>query len=246
MAREHHEQVYKQRVTIMREPYFTNGKVTLYCGNSAEVLAELKAEGVRFDLMLTDPPYGINQKKNKPSGINALRAKAQYEGEYFEDSFDNLKQNVLPIIETGLSISNLGIVTPGTLGFEYLPRPQEYGCMFMPASPGFNTWGHSDFQPIFYYGKPKGNTGVYRKTSHTVTERGFCKEHPCAKPLEFWKKLMLCGTDGVEGKKILAPFGGSGTTGRAALDLGMEAVLIEINPTYCDLIAKNLAQQYLF
>ena len=57
---------------------------------------------------------------------------------------------------------------------------------------------------------------------------------------------MLCGTDGIGNKAILDPFAGSGTTGRAAMDLGMNAVLIELNPRYCDLIAQNLAQEVLF
>lgn len=118
--------------------------------------------------------------------------------------------------------------------------------MFMPASPSFNSWAHSDYQPIYYYGKPVGNFGKYRKLSFEVNERGFCKKHPCSKPLEFWKKLMLCGTDGVQGKTILDPFGGSGTTGRAAQDLGMSATLIELNPNYCELIKTNCSQMYLF
>ena len=62
----------------------------------------------------------------------------------------------------------------------------------------------------------------------------------------FWKKLMLCGTDGEENKTILDTFGGSGTTGRAAQDLNMKATLIEINPRYCELIAKNCSQETLF
>ena len=118
--------------------------------------------------------------------------------------------------------------------------------MYMPSSPSFNTWAHSDYQPIWYYGKPNGNFGEYRRLSFEVNEHGFSKHHPCSKPLGFWKKLMLCGTDGKEGMRILDPFGGSGTTGRAAQDLGMKATLIEINPRYCDLIAKNCSQQMLF
>lgn len=230
----------------MREPFFKNSRVTVYCGDSREVLQELKDAGETFDLMLTDPPYGLNQKENKPSGINAERAKGVYADDLFPDTPEYLKEVVRPVIDAGLAVCALGIVTGGVGSWRYLPPPQEEGCMYMPAAPGFNSWAHQDYQPIFYYGKPHGNTGKYRTLSHTVTERGFCKSHPCAKPLEFWKKLMLCGTDGVEGKRILDPFGGSGTTGRAAQDLGMNAVLIELNPRYCELIARNCAQETLF
>lgn len=117
--------------------------------------------------------------------------------------------------------------------------------MYCPASPSFGRWGHQDYWPIYYYGEPKGNVGKYRRMSYEVTERGFSKGHPCSKPLQFWKHLMLCGTDGVCGKTILDPFAGSGTTGVAAQQLGMKAVLIELNERYCGLIAKNCAQGFI-
>lgn len=210
----------------MVKPFFESKHVTVYCGDSLEILDALKSCGEHYDLMLTDPPYGLNQKENKPSGINARRAKARYADDVFPDTPEYLRQVVRPVIDMGLDISSLGIVTGGTKSWRHLPEPQEEGCMYMPAAPGFNTWANQDYQPIFYYGKPHGNVGKYRKLSFQVSEKGFSKNHPCSKPLEFWKKLMLCGTDGVEGKRILDPFGGSGTTGRAAQDLGMHATLI--------------------
>lgn len=227
-------------------PYYTSSHVRLFLGDSLKIVKALKERGERFDLLITDPPYGLNQKNRPKSGVNGERAKATYEGEYFEDTQEYLRDVVRPIIDECLSICDLGIITGGVGSWGYLPKPNEEGCMFMPASPGFNTWAHQDYQPIYYYGRPKGNYGKYRKLSHLVTERGFSKNHPCSKPLEVWKKMMLCGTDGVEGKRILDPFGGSGTTGRAAQDLNMDATLIELNPTYCELIKSNCCQQTLF
>jgi len=42
------------------------------------------------------------------------------------------------------------------------------------------------------------------------------------------------------GGVVLDPFGGSGTTGRVANDLGRNAVLCELNPKYVDLIRERL------
>jgi site-specific DNA-methyltransferase (adenine-specific)/site-specific DNA-methyltransferase (cytosine-N4-specific) len=43
------------------------------------------------------------------------------------------------------------------------------------------------------------------------------------------------------GDTILDPFGGSGTTGIAALELGRKAILIELNPSYVK-ISKERAR----
>ncbi len=40
---------------------------------------------------------------------------------------------------------------------------------------------------------------------------------------------------------MLDPFGGSGTTGQVALELGRSAVLCELNPEYVKLIRERCA-----
>jgi DNA modification methylase len=44
------------------------------------------------------------------------------------------------------------------------------------------------------------------------------------------------------GDTVLDPFGGSGTTGMVAQDLGRNSILIELNPAYCDLIRQRNRQ----
>jgi len=57
-----------------------------------------------------------------------------------------------------------------------------------------------------------------------------------------------CSCDaGFNRPTVLDPFAGAGTTGLAAMKLGNQAVLIELNPEYVELIYKRLSsyQQYL-
>lgn len=57
--------------------------------------------------------------------------------------------------------------------------------------------------------------------------------HPAAFPRELARRCILLGSR--VGDTVLDPFGGSGTTGLAASELGRKAVLIERNPTYAQM-----------
>lgn len=64
------------------------------------------------------------------------------------------------------------------------------------------------------------------------------KGHPAVFPMDlplFFIKL-LCPDDGL----VIDPFGGSGTTGLAALSIGRRSILIDNNPQYCEEAVKRL------
>ncbi len=63
--------------------------------------------------------------------------------------------------------------------------------------------------------------------------------HPAAFPRELARRCILLGSDA--GDTILDPFGGSGTTGLAASELGRKAILIELNPSYVLMGKKRTA-----
>lgn len=54
-----------------------------------------------------------------------------------------------------------------------------------------------------------------------------------------WEPTCDCGYDETLPCIVLDPFGGSGTTGKVAMELGRRAILTELNPAYCDL-AKEI------
>lgn len=66
------------------------------------------------------------------------------------------------------------------------------------------------------------------------------KHHKNEKPLALMKRLIRFLTD--EGDLICDPFMGSGTTLKAAKELGRRAIGIDINRRYCEIAATRLSQ----
>jgi DNA modification methylase len=65
----------------------------------------------------------------------------------------------------------------------------------------------------------------------------FSEAHFATFPTEIPRKAILAGSK--PGDVILDPFGGSGTTGQVAIELGRKAVLCELNPDYVELIKQR-------
>jgi DNA modification methylase len=65
------------------------------------------------------------------------------------------------------------------------------------------------------------------------------KLHPCQKPASLMRWcIQFC-----KGQMVLDPFMGSGTTLRAAKDLGRHAIGIDTEEKYCEISAKRMSQE---
>ena len=76
-----------------------------------------------------------------------------------------------------------------------------------------------------------------KRSVWSVTNAGYPEAHFATYPPDLIKPCILAGSR--PGDVILDPFGGSGTTGMVALELGRRALLIELNPEYCSLIEER-------
>jgi site-specific DNA-methyltransferase (adenine-specific) len=75
-------------------------------------------------------------------------------------------------------------------------------------------------------------------------EHGSGKPHPVSFPVTMPARAISAVTN--RNDIVLDPFMGSGTTLRAAKDMGRRAIGIEIEERYCEIAAKRMAQETLF
>jgi hypothetical protein len=149
------------------------------------------------------------------------------------------------VVESWLRPEGRAVVTPGVKNRERYPRPTHLGAIFYPSGAGMGPWGFTCWQPIHFYGPDpyledgKGS----RPDSFSTTEAAEQNGHPCPKPIGTMKWLVERVSR--PGETILDPFMGSGTTLRAAKDLGRKAIGIEIEEKYCEIAAERLGQEVL-
>jgi hypothetical protein len=78
--------------------------------------------------------------------------------------------------------------------------------------------------------------GRNKRSVWTIATQAYPDSHFATFPEDLIKPCILAGSR--PGNTVLDPFAGSGTVGKAALELGRSALLIELNPEYCEL-ARN-------
>ncbi len=214
------------------EPYYQDDAVTIYHGDCREIVPELG----RFDLLLTDPPYGIGRDKGNDSGTDNAGFYKRAERKSYPDSWD-----VKPSAETMLALiggAELSIVWGGN-----------YFAHFLPKSSFWLVWDKENTMPTFsdcelaWTNSKRKSVKQLRCSGNGLMGRETQREHPTQKPVALMSWCIQLAGDTAQ--TILDPFAGSGTTGRAAKDLGRKAVLIEREEKYCEIAAGRMAQEVL-
>jgi DNA modification methylase len=215
--------------------YYSDDWVCIAHGDCREVLPGVG----RYDLVLTDPFYGI---EGSSGTVNRARGKGNYAAA-FEDTPAAVKAIVVPMVYELIARCGCVVVTPGNRCLCFYPQPDSFGVFYQPASVGLQTFGNADAQPIFYYGKNAQGRNMGVSCSYQLTESAEDLGHPCSKPLKAWTRLLF--NISRTGHTVLDPFMGSGTTLRAAKDLQRHAIGIEIEERYCEIAAKRMGQEVL-
>lgn len=216
------------------KPFFQDKAVTIYHGDSRAILPELG----KIDILVTDPPYGLN-----------------FPYLSYVDSRESLKELIDTVITPNLHIFRRSIILCGPTQISMYPSSEWVSCATWNTTGSFGKFGYNQWTPILVYGKDLPGFGNVNGVTKTDVIRisggagvGFMrdseeKRHTCPKPLNLMKLIIARYTE--EDSLIIDPFSGSGTTGRAAKDMGRKAVLIEIEEKYCEIAAKRMSQQVL-
>ena len=219
------------------KPYYEHNGITIYHGDCREVLPSLDP----VDLLLTDPPYGINLGEHE--GAKETRPGLLVKHRGYEDTPETFDTVVVPAIQTALSMSKRGMVFCVPPSMWKLPAPDAIGGIFVPSAVGRNRWGWSTLiHCLLYNTAPELQKGA-KATAIISTAVAEATGHPVTKPLQWMMWAASLGS--IQGETILDPFLGSGTTLVAAKILGRKAIGIEIEERYCEIAAKRLQQEVL-
>jgi DNA modification methylase len=211
------------------KPYYQDPAVTIYNGDCREIVPTLG----RFDLLLTDPPYGIGLDRGMGGGGKAgicPRNPRRYAG-----TWDREKQEEGILL--AIAAAETCIVWGGNYYSDILTQQAKWlvwdKCQTMPT--------YSDAELAW---TTLGGVSVkmFRHSGNGLLAVEKDRFHPTQKPLAL---MQWCLGLVPAAQTILDPFAGSGTTGRAAKDLGRKAVLIEREEHYCEIAARRMGQEVL-
>lgn len=211
-------------------PYYEQDGIVIYHGDCREILPTLP----KVDAVVTDPPYGIGEA----AGRNKSRGKLAEARDYGNASWDACTAQDVADTVVGWGIPVVWF------GGNYYSLPPSGGWLVWHKDTKPRT---SDFSACELAWTNVGGAVKYKQFLWAGMWRGrYAGEkeqrwHPTQKPVD----VMKWAIEHVGVSLILDPFMGSGTTLRAAKDLGRKAIGIEIEEEYCEIAAKRMAQGVL-
>jgi site-specific DNA-methyltransferase (adenine-specific) len=219
------------------------GRHRLMCGSStdAENMNKL-LEGVKADLVFTDPPYGV-----------AYTGGLQFKDGYVErNNREMIANDDVDIYEDVMAMLTQHAVGPcyiwfaGSKGASIYAAAEKYGdihaLLIWVKNGGYgalNANYKQKHEPCLYW-KPKGTTlnfigSTTETTIWNIDKDGRNKLHPTQKPVALAARAIAnhdCET-------VLDMFGGSGATLIAAEEMNKSCYMMELDPQYVDVIIQR-------
>ena len=210
----------------------TLGRHRLMCGDATKNEdVHALVDGAQVNLVLTDPPYGINivnRKTGQLGGSSRIYAPVigDTNGDMFIEHYKILRTLCNALIIWGGQ--NFTRTLPPSCGWLFWDK--EKNSEALSFGDGELAWTNISTRIRKYSHKWNGNGAIGNRM---LNER----VHPTQKPVELHMKILedFSRPDDV----ILDCFGGSGTTLIAAELTGRKCFMMEISPEYCDVIINR-------
>ena len=206
-------------------PYFESGRITLYHCDWHEV--DWDKHG-KFDLLLTDPPYGLGEAKGK----NKSRTKLAVAKDYGVSDWDDKPPSDFDLIWLR-DLATWQIMWGGNY-------------FVLPPSKCWLVWdkeNSGDFADceLAWTNLDKAVRIFRYLWNGMIKEQPEYRMHPTQKPLALMKWCITQAPSDV--KTVVDPYSGSGTTLVAAKALGLSAVGVEQDEKSCEDAAVRLQQE---
>lgn len=217
------------------KPYFEDDWVTIFNCDAADIDPPIEA-----NVVMTDPPFGVLLDSTRPA---KMRRHSGQNYNFGIDSPEYVEKVVVPVIKRLIGTMERVVVTPGIRCMYKYPEPVTIWALYWPNGAGRGRWSAFNcWSPILCYGKGAARRGSIPDVFRT-TESAERNGHPCPKPIGIWRKLLSNVTN--KGDIIYDPFMGSGTTLRAARDIGLKSIGVELTEEYCEIAAKRMSQMVM-
>jgi len=221
---------FNEIIEAIGKPYFRDDSadIAIYCGDCRELLPKIPDKSI--DLVLTDPPYGINLDTSYDKFKN-------------NKSYDVIKGDNSPFDPSILlPLAEKLIIWGGNCFADKLPvhfgwlawiKTARNGAKIRQAEMELAWTNFITRSQAYRYTW----IGAYREAGEDIE---YC--HPCQKPISLMRWCLGLVPDAMI---ILDPYMGVGSTLRASLDTGRKCIGIEIEEKYCEIAAKRLSQSVM-
>lgn len=223
------------------KPYYEQDGITIYHGDCREVLPTLESA----DLVLTDPPYGLGAARRDFSGAGVkqhmtglVSGKCVPKRDYGDAAWDDVAVDP-ETLTLALSKGRCAIVWGGN----YFDLPKTRCWLIWDKLRGNTDYADAE---LAWTNLDRTVRVIRWRWNGFLTEhdpRDAERVHPTQKPVGVMSWALRQAPSDCE--TILDPFMGSGTTLRAAKDLGRKAIGIEIEEKYCEIAARRMSQRVL-
>jgi DNA modification methylase len=198
-----------------------------------ETMRRMPDKGI--DLILTDPPYGINADKGFSGSGGFGGSGKPIKRRAYIDVWDNKRPDEV-IFKEIIRVSKLALIFGGNYFADILPQGTHWLVWDkMNTMPTF-----SDCELIWSNSKRK-SVKIIKHEWNGLIGKESTRFHPTQKPVELIAKILNKYSKKTD--LVYDPFMGSGTTALACIKAGNNYIGSEISKEYCDIAEKRIKQE---